>query len=41
MGPRPNGRIDSDPEIERFRRYLMAERNVAAHTLNGYIADLR
>ena len=41
MGPRPNGRIASDPEIERFRRYLMAERNVAAHTLNGYIADLR
>ena len=41
MGPRPNGRIDSDPEIERFRRYLMAERNVAAHTLNGYLADLR
>ena len=41
MGPRPNGRIASDPEIERFRRYLMAERNVAAHTLNGYLADLR
>ena len=41
MGPRPNGRIASDPEIERFRRYLMAERNAAAHTLDGYIADLR
>ena len=40
MGPRPNGRFESDPEVMRFRRYLMAERNVAEHTLNGYLADL-
>ena len=26
--------------VDRFRRYLMAERNVAEHTLNGYLADL-
>ena len=36
----PNRHVDGDPELDRFRRYLMAERNVAEHTLNGYAADL-
>ena len=40
MAIRPNRRAAGDPELERFRRYLMAERNVAGHTLEGYAADL-
>ena len=40
MAIRPNNHAAGDPELERFRRYLMAERNVSAHTLDGYLADL-
>lgn len=40
MGIRPNRRAFDDPELERFRRYLMAERNVSEHTLSGYAMDL-
>ena len=40
MAIRPNRHLAGDPEIEGFRRYLMAERNVAGHTLEGYAADL-
>ena len=40
MAIRPNRRAAGDPELERFRRYLMAERNVAGHTLESYAADL-
>ena len=36
----PNRHLEDDPEVDRFRRYLVAERNVAEHTLNGYLADL-
>ena len=36
----PNRRAGGDPELNRFRRYLMAERNASAHTLDGYAADL-
>ena len=40
MALSPNRHLGEDPEVDRFRRYLMAERNVAEHTLNGYLADL-
>lgn len=40
MATRPNSHAAGDPEIEGFRRYLMAERNVSANTLDGYLADL-
>ena len=40
MALSPNRHLGDDPEVDRFRRYLMAERNVAEHTLNGYLADL-
>ena len=40
MAIRPNKRATSDLELKRFRCYLMAERNVAGHTLEGYAADL-
>ena len=40
MAVRPNRHAAADPEIERFRQYLMAERNVAGHTLGSYISDL-
>ena len=40
MAIRPNRRAAGDPELERFRRYLMAERNAAGHTLESYAADL-
>ena len=40
MALSPNRRLGDDPEVDRFRCYLMAERNVAEHTLNGYLADL-
>ena len=40
MSIRPNNRSAGDPVLERFRRYLMAERNVAERTLESYFADL-
>ena len=40
MALRPNRTAADDPELLRFGRYLMAERNVAAHTLNSYAVDL-
>ena len=40
MAVGPNRRSAGDPELQRFGRYLMAERNAATHTLNGYAADL-
>ena len=40
MATRPNRRAAEDPELQRFCRYLQAERNVAANTLNSYAADL-
>ena len=40
MTLRPNRRAADDPELVRFLRYLQAERNVSAHTLAGYAADL-
>ena len=40
MALSPNRHLGDDPVVDRFRRYLMAERNVAEHTLNGYLADL-
>ena len=36
----PNRQTAGDPELERFRRYLMAERNASENTLEGYFADL-
>ena len=40
MALRPNRNAVGDPELLRFGRYLMAERNAATHTLNSYAADL-
>ena len=40
MAISPNRHASGDPMIARFRQYLMAERNVAAHTLESYAADL-
>ena len=40
MTLRPNRRAAEDPALARFARYLMAERNVSAHTLAGYASDL-
>ena len=40
MTLQPNRRAADDPELARFVRYLQAERNVSAHTLSGYAADL-
>lgn len=40
MAIRRNKHAGEDPELERFSRHLLAERNVAAHTLNGYLADI-
>ena len=40
MAVRPNNRSAGDPELQRFSRYLMAERNAAVHTLDNYAADL-
>ena len=40
MAVRPNRRAADDPELQRFARYLMAERNAAGHTLDSYAADL-
>ena len=40
MALRPNRNAAGDPELLRFGRYLMAERNAATHTLNSYAVDL-
>lgn len=40
MALRPNSHADGDPELQRFGRYLMAERNAAEHTLGSYALDL-
>ena len=41
MIPRPNKRAAADPCLDRFIRYLLAERNVSAHTSDGYLIDLQ
>ena len=40
MGPNPNKRAADDPVLDRFVRYLMAERNVSENTRSGYLIDL-
>ena len=40
MTPRPNRFAPSDPELARFERYLLAERNVSKNTVAGYMLDL-
>ena len=40
MPVRPNRHSAGDPALQRFGRYLMAERNAAGHTLDSYAADL-
>lgn len=40
MDPTPDNLGAQDPELERFIRYLMAERNVSGHTREGYLSDL-
>ena len=40
MLPRPNRFLAADPAFARFKRYLLAERNVSPNTLVGYAADL-
>ena len=40
MAVSPNRHAVGDPELQRFSRYLMAERNAAARTLESYAADL-
>ena len=40
MAVSPNRHSAGDPELQRFSRYLMAERNAAARTLDSYAADL-
>lgn len=35
-----NGFAGDDPSVIAFREYLLAERNVSTHTLNGYMADI-
>ena len=40
MLPRPNSQAGSDPLLDRFVRYLMAERNVSPNTRSGYLIDL-
>ena len=40
MAVAPNKRAADDPALQRFGRYLMAERNASGHTLCSYAADL-
>ena len=40
MSVRPNSHSAGDPELQRFSRYLMAERNAATNTLDNYALDL-
>ena len=40
MGLRPNKSAADDPELDRFVRYLLAERNVAENTRSSYLIDL-
>ena len=40
MAISPNKHVAGDPELESFRRYLMAERNAAERTLESYADDL-
>ena len=40
MAIQPNAYAGGDPEMQRFGRYLMAERNAAARTLESYALDL-
>ena len=40
MAKRPDERTAGDPALARFARYLAAERNASAHTLEGYASDL-
>lgn len=40
MAVRPNRCAAGDPVLQRFGRYLMAERNASARTLDSYTADL-
>ena len=40
MGPKPNKLAVTDLEIERFSRYMFAERNVSENTREGYLIDL-
>ena len=38
--PSPNPSALSDPLVRRFESYLLAERNVSAHTHENYLSDL-
>ena len=40
MAIRPNAHAAGDPELQRFGRYLMAERNAAVRTIESYTLDL-
>lgn len=40
MGLTPNHALAEDPLVRRFDAYLLAERNVSAHTRAGYAIDL-
>ncbi len=40
MAVRPNRHASGDPVLQRFGRYLMAERNASTHTLDSYAVDL-
>ena len=40
MGQQPNKRAAGDPNLDRFFRHLLAERNVSTNTCDGYRIDL-